>query len=175
VLFVDRGYWLLQDVLTGEQPEADVEQNFQFEADIKIEFQAGVTVATAPNGARLALAPLEGGLSPRLTVGDKEPHVSYWPDGKPKTVLAREDGRDQKHGRGWTGRSSDKLIPAPAVTYMGKVKLPTAITVALVPLTPGQALEQAPQITRAGDVWTLPTAGGNLRFETTVDSCRVIP
>ncbi len=175
MLFVDKSYWLLQDVLTGEQPEADVEQNFQFEADIKIEFQAGVTVATAPNGARLALAPLEGGLSPRLTVGDKEPHVSYWPDGKPKTVLAREDDRDQKHGRGWTGRSSDKLIPAPAVTYVGRLKLPALITVALVPLAPGQTLEQVPQITRAGDVWTLPTAGGNLRFETTVDGCRVIP
>lgn len=175
VVFADKAYWLLQDVLTGEQPEADVEQNFQFEADIQIEFKGNITLAKAPNGAMLALVPLEGGLTPKLSVGDKAPHVSYWPDGKPKTVLCAEDGREQKHGRGWTGRSGDKLIPAPAVTYVGKLTLPATVTVALVPLEPGQSLEQLPKITRAGQVWSLPTAQGSLRFETSAQACRVIP
>lgn len=173
MLFVDKTYWLLQDVLTGELPEAAIEQNFQFEADTQIEFKDGVTLATAPNGARLALAPLEGGLTPKLTLGDKKPQVSYWPDGKPKTVLFREDGRDQAHGRGWTGRSSDKLLPAPAVTYTGQVKFPAMITVAIVPLEAGQSLADLPQVTREGEVWTLPLAGGKLRFETKARECRV--
>jgi hypothetical protein len=175
MLFADKSYWLLQDVLTGEQPETQVEQNFQFEADIQIEFRDNMTLAKAPNGAMLALVPLQGGLTPKLTLGDKEPHVSYWPDGKPKTVLCREDNRDQVHGRGWTGRSGDKLLPAPAVTYVGKVALPAMITVAMVPLEAGQTLEQLPQTKHEGDVWTLPLAGGSLRFETTIDGCRLIP
>jgi hypothetical protein len=178
VLFVDKAYWLLQDVLTGEQPEADVEQNFQFEADIEIEFQDEITIATAPSRAALALIPLQPGLTPKLTVGDKEPHVSYWPDGKPKTVLAAEDGRDQKHGRGWTGRSSDKLMPAPAVTYTGKLKLPAMITLLIVPLEPGQTLEQAPVVNAEpvaqGQVWPLPLGQGLLRFEATVNGCQIL-
>ncbi|MEA3401123.1 MAG: heparinase II/III family protein, partial [Armatimonadota bacterium] len=78
VLFVDGSYWVLQDVLTGDQSEAEIEQNFQFEADIEIELQGTSTVATAPNGARLMLAPLDASLQPVVTVGDREPHTSYW-------------------------------------------------------------------------------------------------
>lgn len=175
VLFADKSYWLLQDVLSGEQPEAEVEQNFQFEADIEIEFLGNVTLATAPNGAQLALVPLEGGLAPKLTMGDRDPHVSYWRDGKPKTVLFQEDGRDQVHGRGWTGRGTHTLIPAPAVTYTGQTKLPTAITVVIVPLKAGQSLADAPQVTREGEVWTLPITSGSLRFETQAHECRILP
>ena len=175
VLFAGGEYWALQDVLTGEQPGAQVEQNFQFEADIEVEFEGDVTVAKAPNGARLALVPLEGGLKPQLTIGDKAPHITYWPSGKPTQVLRREDGHDQMHGRGWTGRSGHKLLPAPAVTYVGEVKLPAMLTVALVPLTPGQGLDDLPQITSqvvgAETTWTLPLPEGALRLVTSVDRC----
>lgn len=175
VVFADKTYWLLQDVLTGDQPEAEIEQNFQFEADIEIEFKNGITIARAPGGAMLALVPLQGGLTPKLTIGDREPHVSYWPDGKPKTVLCAEDGRPQVHGRGWTGRSSDRLMPAPAVTYVGRVTLPAMVTVAMVPLEPGQPLDQLPKILRDEQVWSLPISAGALRFETSPQTCRVVP
>lgn len=178
VVFADQAYWLLQDVLTGEQPEAAVEQNFQFEADIKIEFQGNRTVATAPNGAKLLLVPLTGDLKPVLTVGDKEPRATYWPDGKPKLVQCAEDGVEQKHGRGWTGRSGDRLLPAPAVTYVGKVALPATITVAMIPLRADQSLAEMPAITsekRAETtVWTLPGAGGGVKLEAGLTACRVV-
>jgi hypothetical protein len=177
VLFADRSYWLLQDVLTGEQATAQVEQNFQFEADIQIEFQDRVTVAEAPNGARLMLVPLEGSLQPQLTVGDKAPHTTYWPSGKPSQVLRHEDGHDQIHGRGWTGRSTHKLMPAPAVTYTGEVKLPATITVALIPLMPEQKAADMPRVTsQTADgvtTWLLPTPKGVLRFVTSVLKCEV--
>ncbi|MEA3400578.1 MAG: hypothetical protein U9R79_04965, partial [Armatimonadota bacterium] len=170
---------VLQDVLTGDQSEAEVEQNFQFEADVEIELQGTSTVATAPNGARLMLAPLDASLQPVVTVGDREPHTSYWPSGTPSDVLRREDGHDQKHGRGWTGRGGHKLMPAPAVTYVGTVELTAAMTVAIVPLAPGQDELEVPEITRAaedeGTVWTLPTAGGALQLRTSVDDCSVGP
>ncbi len=67
VLFADKSYWLLQDVITGEQDSAQIEQNFQFEKDTEIEFRENMTVATAPNGARLVLMPLSGELKPQLT------------------------------------------------------------------------------------------------------------
>ena len=177
VLFADRTYWLLEDVLTGGLPEAEVEQNFQFEADITIRFEGDKTVATAPGGAKLVLAPLGGGLQPRLTIGDREPHTSYWPDGKPKQVLYREDGRDQAHGRGWTGRSGDKLLPAPAVTYSGRLKLPATIGVLLVPLTAAQSLADLPQVLaeRQGDktVWTLPVKDGRITVQSDLRDCVV--
>ncbi len=170
VLFAGGQYWLLQDVLTGEQAEATVERNFQFEADIKIEFEGTRTIATAPNGARLLLVPQQEGLTPQLTVGDKTPGTTYFADGKPKIVQAKEDGVEHKHGRGWTGRCSDRLMPAPAVTYTGRVTLPAALTIALIPLAPGEALTAVPAITcqTQGEtsVWTLPLAKGSLRWET---------
>lgn len=177
VLFVDQAYWLLQDVLTGEPPQAQIEQNFQFEADLKISFDGNRTLATAPSGAKLMLVPLGGDLQPTLTSGDKEPHTTYWPDGKPKTVLAREDGHDQKHGRGWTGRSGDKLIPAPAVTYTGTVKLPATLTVLLVPLTPNQTAADLPAVkvveAEEKGLWTLPVKQGALTFESSLTACAV--
>jgi len=179
VLFAGAEYWLLQDVLTGDQRAARVEQNFQFEADLEIEFQGTMTVATAPNGARLVLMPLEGSLQPTLTVGDAAPHTTYWPSGKPTEVLCREDGHDQIHGRGWTGRSGHRLLPAPAVTYVGELALPATITVALVPLAPDQTLDDLPAITAAADdagaTWLLPTDAGLLRWRTTAAGCRVLP
>jgi len=177
VLFVDGAYWVLQDVLTGAQNTAQIEQNFQFEADIEIEFNGSMTVAQAPNGARLALRPLEGGPEPQLTIGDRTPHTTYWPSGRPTQVLRSEDGHDQKHGRGWTGRSGPRLIPAPAVTYTGSVKLPATVTVALIPLAPGQELTDWPSIlsqaANGRTVWTLPTAGGALSFVTSAEGCSV--
>jgi hypothetical protein len=178
VLFADRSYWLLQDLLSGEQDSAQIEQNFQFEADIAIEFKDDVTIAKAPNGARLVLMPLEGGLKPQLTIGDKDPHPSYWPDGKPKQVLYREDGRDQIHGRGWTGRSTHKLMPAPAVTHTGQLKLPATLTVALVPLAPGQSLEAIPKVTSGvvdgKTTWFLPTSKGVVQFVSSSATCEVL-
>jgi hypothetical protein len=168
ILFVDRAYWFLQDVLTGDQERAQVEQNFQFEADIQIELQDELTMATAPDGARLVLVPLSGGLSPLLTIGDREPHTTYWPNGNaPTTVIAREDNNDQIHGRGWTGRGGHKLLPAPAVTYVGSVSIPSGLTVAIVPLGPGQELSDLPEIKSTAQAekttWDLPAEGGRLR------------
>lgn len=179
VLFAGKEYWLLQDVLTGDQPEATIEQNFQFEADIKIEFQGNRTIATAPNGAKLLLLPLAEGLEPVLTSGDREPHTTYWPDGKPKLVQCAEDGVEQKHGRGWTGRSGDELRPAPAVTYSGQVSLPTMLSVLLVPLAAGQDSAPLPQVTSRVEgettLWTLPTAAGPVHLSSSATGCRVVP
>jgi len=173
VVFVDGQYWLLQDVLTGDLEGAEIEQNFQFEADIEIEFSEAMTIATAPNGARLVLIPLEGTLEPVLTIGDTEPHTTYWPSGEPTDVLHRQD-HDQKHGRGWTGRSGHRLLPAPAVTYTGPVELPAVLTTAIVPLAPGQGLEDLPGITREAradeTLWTLPTGGEALELRTGVST-----
>ena len=55
VLFVDSRYWFLQDVLVGEPETVEVEQNFQFERDIEVSVDGSDVMATAPNGARLAL------------------------------------------------------------------------------------------------------------------------
>ena len=179
VLFVDGAYWLLQDVIMGEPAEVDVEQNLQFEADVQVEFEGDGIVATAPpDGARLLVVPLEGQLAPELTVGDREPHVSYWPGGKPSDVLRREDGHDQKHGRGWTGRSESRLIPAPAVTYRGSAALPATITLLLIPQEPGG--EVLPQVLRdvtsSGSLWTLPTASGEaVHLRTSPSEFAVIP
>lgn len=177
VLFAGGAYWLLQDVLSGELTEAAVEQNFQFEADLAVSFEGNRTIAAAADGTRLALVPLEEGLTPLLTVGDRAPHTSYWPDGKPKQVLCSEDGRDQVHGRGWTGRSGDKLLPAPAVTYTGTLRLPAVITVLLVPLAKGQSLADVPLVRQARQGattrWELPLAEGPLQFDSRLDGCEV--
>lgn len=179
VLFVDKTYWLLQDVLTGEEGARQIEQNFQFEPEIEIEFEDNVTLAKAPSGAMLALVPLEGGLTPKLTVGDREPHVAYWPYGKPSDVLFNHYGHKEQHGRGWVGRNTHNLIPAPAVTYVGNTVKnpypPMAITLLIVPLEAGQTLKDVPKVTREGNVWTLPTDGGRVRFNANSRGCRLLP
>ena len=136
-----------------------------------------MTIAQAPNGARLVLIRLEGSLNPELTAGDKKPHTTYWPSGKPTTVLHEED---EKHGRGWTGGKNgwaDTLIPAPAVTYVGKVTLPATLTMAIVPLAPGQTLQDVPIIgarkKKDQTIWSLPVKGAHLRFFSSIDECSV--
>jgi len=179
VVFVDRAYWFLQDVLTGNQETARVEQNFQFDTDVQIELEGDLTVATAPDRARLVLVPLSGGLQPELSVGDRDPHTTYWPNADaPSTVIAREDDHDQIHGRGWTGRGGHRLLPAPAVTYVGDVQIPTGLTVAIVPLAPGQELSDLPDITAtvaAGKTtWVLPSGDNPLRAITDTDTVTVV-
>ena len=177
MVFVDGSYWLLQDVVSGDQEAAEIEQNFQFEAEIEVALRGATVIATAPGGARLALVPLEGALQPAVTMGDREPHTTYWPDGTATTVLRSSDGYDQQHGRGWTGRGSDTLMPAPAVTFAGRAELPAVLTVAIVPPAPGQALDDLPDIARReGDgetVWTLPMSDGALELRTGPEVCRV--
>jgi len=182
VLFADKSYWLLQDVISSPEGEghldtAEIEQNFQFEKDTEIELQGNMAVATAPNGAQLLLMPLSGDLQPELTIGDKEPRTSYWPDGKPNQTLWGMDGDRQNHGRGWTGRWSNKLMPAPAVTYVGRMGLPGMITMALIPLQPGQEssglLRIAAKTIAGVTTWNLPVQEGTVRFTTSADSCEV--
>jgi hypothetical protein len=154
-----------------------VEQNFQFEPEIEVEFKDNITIAKAPSGAMLALVPLEGDLTPKLTIGDREPHVAYWPYGKASDVLFNHYGHKERHGRSWVGRNTHNLIPAPAATYVGTLVPwpPTAITLLIVPLEAGQTLEDLPKVTRDGDVWTLPTKDGSLRFDANPRRCRLIP
>ncbi len=178
VLFADKRYWLLQDVLTGDQDDAEIEQNFQFDIDIEIEFDGTTTIARAPNAARLVIVPLTGDLKPVLTIGDKTPHVTYWPDG-----IATDDWYPEEvcqavtHGRGWMGHNGHKLMPAPAVTYVGDVKLPAMLTLAIIPLAPDADLSDIPEIASEikGDVstWVLPVKDGTLRFSTSTESCAV--
>ena len=179
VIYADKAYWMVQDVLTGEQESAAVEQNFQFEKDTVIEFDGTCTIAKAPNGARLMLIPLLDSMKPTLTIGDEKPHMTYWPDGKPTPNVGIKAGKDvSPHGRGWTGRSGNKLLPAPAVTYTGNVKLPAMIGILIVPLTPGDEgpLKARALVTEGGDkVWKLPVTGGFLRVETTPTSCTITP
>jgi hypothetical protein len=169
LIFVDRTYWLLQDVLTGDLERAEIEQNFQFESGIEIQLDNNHTIARAPNGARLVIVPFATSLTPGLSLGDKSPRTTYWPKGEPHQTRLAEDGeRSPSHGRGWTGRWGTKLIPAPAVTYTGSLELPAVITLALVPLSPKQSLDDLPAITSSlldGDTtWTLPTSDGSITF-----------
>jgi len=180
IVFADKSYWLLQDVVTANQETAAIEQNFQFAPEIKIEFQGNVTLATAPNGSKLVLVPLAGGLKPELAIGDKKLHTTYWPDGIPKMGVWGQQGQKNSHGRGWTsrGRRHDKLYPAPAVTYVGQVQLPATITVALIPLAADQNLESMPPITSHaadnGTKWTLPIDGGTLQFLADTERCQIV-
>ena len=178
ILFVDRAYWLLQDVIRGDRPNTEIEQNFQFQEGIEITLGEGREVAVAPNGARLALIPLFGGLTPGLSIGDREPRTSYWPDGKSHRTRIAEDGqRPPSHGRGWTGRWGHKLLPAPALTYAGPVDLPATLTVAMVPVASGGSLEDLPRIVQSpegqGTAWRLPYCTGTVRLVTSVDGCEV--
>lgn len=177
ILFADASYWLLQDVLTGVQEEATIERNFQFEHDVNIQFDGNTTIATAPNGAKLLLVPLTGGLKPQLTIGDKTPQTTYFYDGTPRTEKWGEKGRKNSHGRGWTAYRMQYLRPAPAVTYVGDVELPAMLTMAMVPLAPGQSPDEMPKIAsqqgRDATTWTLPVAQGQLRFVASEDNCQV--
>jgi hypothetical protein len=173
VLFVDGSYWLLQDVLIGEQDSAAIEQNFQFEWDIKVEFDDGKTIATAPNGTRLLIVPLQNPLPPVLSIGDTTPHSTYTTVWQASTTK-----RQFELGRGWVGgRRGSGVVPAPAVTYRGAVALPAMFTSALIPLAIGTPGSDAPRIrfntSGAETIWTLPTRAGNLIFSSSLDACRV--
>ncbi|MFO7945492.1 MAG: heparinase II/III family protein [Armatimonadota bacterium] len=177
VVFADKSYWLMQDVVTAaDEDTLDLEQNFQFARDIEIEFDGNTTIATAPNGARLLIVPLVGALQPRLTIGDEEPHVSYWPNGEASAEKASWNP-DQPHGRGWIGHGH-KLYPAPAVTYVGQMPSPATVTLALVPLAPEEDLSAAPDITKTPDdgtvTWHLPVEGGTLDVSTSVEACEIV-
>ncbi len=178
ILFADKSYWLLQDVLSGEQETAAIERNFQFEHDVKIEFEGNTTIATAPNGAKLLLVPLTGDLKPQLTIGDKTPHTTYFYDGTPRTAKWGEKGRKNSHGRGWTAYRMQYLMPAPAVTYVGEVKLPEMLTMALIPLSPDEDVSQCPKIVEkaagAATTWSLPVKERVLQFVTSIDECHIV-
>ncbi len=121
---------------------------------------------------------LSGGLTPRLSIGDREPRTTYWPDGKPHQTRIAEDGqRPPSHGRGWTGRWGHKLVPAPALTYAGRVDLPATLTVAMVPIASGGSLEDLPLIVGSDEghrtAWELPCATGAVRFVTSMEGCEV--
>jgi hypothetical protein len=173
VLFVDGAYWLLQDVIVGEQDSATIEQNLQFDLGIKVEFDAGNTIATAPNGTRLLIVPVPNCLKPTLTIGDTAPHTTY------TTVWqASTTNRRFELGRGWVGgRKGSGVVPAPAVTYVGSVALPVILTSALIPLPAGAPLTSMPRISSVVSsketVWKLPARGGELTFCSSLESCRV--
>lgn len=180
LVFADKSYWMLQDVLTGEQGAEGVmvEQNFQFEKGIEVEFDGARTIAIAPSGARLVLIPMVTEMKPTLSIGDEKPHTTYWPDGKPKPNVGRKGGKDESpHGRGWTGRSGNKLLPAPAVTYVGRVKLPAMLTILMVPIAPNEDLKQLPEVVAESGkdavTWVLPLAKNSLRVETSPTTFRV--
>jgi hypothetical protein len=163
-------------VLRGEGSKAAVEQNFQFARDVEVEFRGKNTVATAPNGARLLLVPLSGGLAPELSCGDRTQHASYWPNGRPTRIDGSQAAKPPIHGRGWIGRRN-KLLPAPAVTFTGDVSLPAIITLLLYPLPPERASETPPHVTRleqkAGGAFLLPKKDGRVKFVYSADACSV--
>ena len=172
LLFVGDAYWLLQDILTGELADAAIEQNFQFETDITVEIEGSRAIATAPNGARLLLLPLGGGLAPRAVCGEEGEHPTW-----STQYGACRGPQPMKHGRGWISRVTKSITPAPAVVYAGRVALPAVLTLALVPLPPGAALDALPAITARPDgaatVWRLPHAGGALEVRSSVAGVEV--
>ena len=120
--------------------------------------------------------PLSGGLKPHLTSGHKAPHTTYWPSGKRVQHFC---GWPNRHGRGWYANTSmHKPVPAPAVTYTGPVELPAVLTMAIVPLSPEQSIDDLPRISsetdRDGTTWVLPVANGQLMVKTSPRSCEVI-
>lgn len=170
VLFVDGAYWLIQDVLTGSQDSVEVEQNFQFNNDIIVEQNGRRIAAIGPNGAQLILMPFEGNLQPTVYKGDKTPHHTYWPEGNSVNTI--------NHGRGWTGQGGSNLLPAPAVTFTGTLKLPATLTLAVVPIQSEKQLTKLPKISseKVGDEtnWKLPTDKRILRFVSSTEKCSVI-
>ncbi|MBI2440053.1 MAG: alginate lyase family protein [Lentisphaerae bacterium] len=173
ICFVDGAYWLLQDVLTGAADEVAVEQNFQFDEPIVVRLDGADTLATAPNGARLWVRPLAGALKPTIVSGDKTPRNTYSTQAYSPEEAGNPRPRWFAHGRGWVGRCTDRLLPAPAVTYVGRVRLPAIFTLALLPLAPGAGDEALPEIVRTpradGDEWRLPTRSGALQWRTALD------
>ncbi len=180
VVFVDKSYWLVQDVIKANQASAEIEQNFQFELGTQIEFDGNMTIATAENGAKLLLIPVGGDeTAPVLSEGDREPRTTYWPNGEALQIRPWAPGQPPTHGRGWTGRGGKALLPAPAVTYTGTVEMPGMQSIVIVPLRPDQDIADIPEIvnggTAEGDAWTLAKpSGGELKIVTSVDEIRIV-
>jgi hypothetical protein len=160
VVFVKNAYWILQDV--------NVEQNFQFEPEIAVELRGQDTRARAGNGAVLRLQVLDSPLIPEIHLGDKTPHKTGATAYRP---FSRQYDFDV--GRGWVGRCQRAPIPAPAVTYAGRVRLPAIFTMALIPLAPGGSESATPEIRRevSGGLtrWHLPSSGGVRVLETSTE------
>ena len=167
VLFVDKSYWLMQDVLVGGQASARIEQNFQFEEDIVVVLDGDSVVATATNGAQLLMRPLQNGLSPVVSIGDEGSRLTC----STQSGAYREPS-EMGHGRGWISRVINHILPAPAVTWCGELALPAVITTALIPFPPDVPVGEAPQINvETIDLWRvcdLPVTGGTVRWRTSV-------
>ena len=111
-------------------------------------------------------------------MGDTSLHTTYWPDGEPHQTRIAEDGEwPPSHGRGWTGRLGHKLIPAPAVTYVGHVSLPAMLTTLIYPLPADAGSLTLPEVVpeRSGDAtsWRLPTSDGSISVRTAHDRFEV--
>ena len=124
--------------------------------------------ARAGNGAMLCLQVLDSPLVPELHMGDKTPHKTG------ATAYKTYAGQyDFEVGRGWVGRRRNAPIPAPAVTYTGRVRLPVVFTLALVPLAPGADATGLPAIRceKSGDLtrWHLPSPSGCIILDTSAD------
>lgn len=165
IVFVENTWWILQDVLTGGMESVNVEQNFQFEPEITVELCGQDVRSRAGNGARLLLQVLDSPLIPEIHIGDKTPH---------KTGATAYEAYSRQYdfivGRGWVGRCQRAPIPAPAVTYVGRVRLPAIFTMALIPLAPGVPMDTIPKIRRevSGKItrWHLPFSDGIRILET---------
>ncbi|MDA0837626.1 MAG: heparinase II/III-family protein, partial [Planctomycetota bacterium] len=133
ILFVDRDYWLLQDVLTGEADEIEVEQNFQFERNIELLLRGEQAIAKAPNQARLVVVPLDEILAAAVVTGEEMDRCT-WSTQSSTAQKPRPFG----HGRGWISRVTKNIQPAPALVRSGRVTLPCTLTLALVPVSPAE-------------------------------------
>ena len=141
ILFVNREYWLLQDALTGDEDEVEVEQSFQFERDISLEFEGGKAVAEAPNGARLVVVPYDDRLASVVVAGEETDRLT-----RSTQYGATRGPQPFGHGRGWISRVTKKIEPAPALVRTGRVKLPCTLTLTLVPFPPGERETPLPEI-----------------------------
>lgn len=173
VLFVDRDYWLLQDVLTGGEDEVEVEQSFQFERNICLELQGEQAVAAAPNGARLVVMPCDELLTAAIVVGEETDRVTR------STQYGTTRGpRPFGHGRGWISRVTKKIEPAPALVRTERVALPCTLTLALVPIAPDEREVRLPDISQHADggltTWSLPAGAHTLHWRTS-PTVNVVP
>ena len=178
LLFVDGRYWLLQDVLRGSPETVEVEQNFQLDLAVAVSTGDGRVTARAGNGAALVMAPVGHALQPTVTKGDRGPHVSYWYEGVPSSVDSSQASKPPIHGRGWLGHRN-KLRPAPAVTWVGRVSLPAVLTTLLYPLPPGADVAGVPDLALreqgTGTVCQLPLSSGHVELRFTPDRVDVVP